>query len=240
MKLYEVKWFSGPGDTSKMGLVSHRNSLWTHKCFLSGSESIWIYTFLPPEINQRWVLPAITHPINVYGVGAVLKQNEFAWLSGLGSQPKMSVVSCPTPYRCIRLLDSFEQVWIHMVVWAREYIEDGSCEISEILMHWHGFCTDLEQYQFIWLSGPGNKSKMGPVSYQTSFKLYTPFEPLWSNMNWYGFLGPETNRRWALWAISKPYQFLRRLNSFDTVWIHVFVGARKYIKDKSCELSDSL
>ena len=34
-------------------------------------------------------------------------------------------------------------------------------------MNSYGFWTALTQYEFIWLSGPGNKSKMGAVSYQT-------------------------------------------------------------------------
>ena len=144
----------GPGDKSKMGLVSYQMSLWLHMVFvwlwnnmtlygclgpeinrrwvlwairspyeliwfLNGFETIWMYTFLPPEINQRWVLPAITHPTSNYGVCALLKLYEFGWLSGLGNKSMMGVVSYHTPYRCTRLLDSFEPVWTYIYFWTR-------------------------------------------------------------------------------------------------------------------------
>ena len=81
---------------------------------LSGSETIWIHGLLGPEINRRWVLSAITHPINLYGVCAILKQYDFVRLSGFGNESMMGVVSYQTPYRCIRLLNRFEPMWIHM------------------------------------------------------------------------------------------------------------------------------
>ena len=43
-------------------------------------------------------------------------------------------------------------------------------------------------------------------------------------MAWYGFLGPETNRRWVVWAISTPSKFVCLLNTFETIRIHMFLG----------------
>ena len=115
---YDFVRFSGPGDNSKIGLVSYGTpceSMW----FLSGFETMWIHSLLGPEINRRWVLSAITHPINVYRICAVLKQYEFGWLSGLGNKSMMGVVSYHTPYRCTRLLGSFEPVWTYLYFWTR-------------------------------------------------------------------------------------------------------------------------
>ena len=117
--------------------------------------------------------------------------------------------------------------------WSR--MNSHGCLGSEINRWWvlwaithpivvFGFWTTLSEYEFIWLSGLGNNTKMGPVSYQTPFKLYTPFEQLWSSMTWYGFLGPETNRRWVVWAISTPSKFVCLLNTFETIRIHMFLG----------------
>ena len=197
----------------------------------SAFEQLWAsmssYGCLDPEIIRRWVLWALRKSYKlIYGFSTALKQYQFVWLSGPGNKSKMVLWATRHPLNFIRILNSFEAVWLDMVFWARKQIEDGCCElsasppkfyviwtplkqygyicflgpeISRTRLLWdikhstnlYGFWTGLKQCEFIWFSGRRNKSKMGPVSYHT------------------------------------PYKVVRLVNSFETIWIHMLFWARK-------------
>ena len=59
-------------------------------------------------------------------------------------------------------------------------------------------------------------------------------------MTWYGFLGPETNRRWVVWATSTPSKFVCLLNTFEKIRIHMFLGPDIILTLWSCEISNTL
>ena len=82
------------------------------------------------------------------------------------------------------------------------------------------FSTALNQYEFNSFSGPRNKYKMGIVSYQTPYAWNTLFPRRCNNLNSYGFLGTEINRRrvasyqtlykyeLGIWTIINTYEFI--------------------------------
>ena len=53
----------------------------------------------------------------------------------------------------MRLSNSFEAIWIYMVVWARKQIEDGRCELSASPINSYVVWTPLTQYEFMCLLG---------------------------------------------------------------------------------------
>ena len=120
--------------------------------------------------------------------------SETAWIhisSGPENKSKMGVVSYQTLYKFTRLLSGFETMWLDMFVWARRLIEDGCCELSDTsssYMTIERLWNNMKSYGF---SGPGDKSKMGLVSYQTfyiSIWLFDGSETVWLCMF---CLGPE-------------------------------------------------
>ena len=95
-------------------------------------------------------------------------------------------------------------------------------------MNWYGFL------------GPGVNRRGDQWTIWRSLWIHMSLERLWNTMNPYGGLVPELDRRWSLWAISNPFETIWCLNGSEAVWVYVAVGAREYIKDGCCELSDIL
>ena len=129
------------------------------------------------------------------------------------------------PYEFILFLSGSDTIWLYIVSGPGDKSKIRLVSYQMALWVQNGFWTALKQYNFVWLSGPGDKSKIGLVSYHKSLWTQMAFKRLWNNMNLY-VSAPGNRSKMGPASYHTPYVCLRRLRSFETVWIRMVVWPR--------------